>query len=125
MRKSAPCFECGKSSIHDHHVIPRLRGGKRTVPLCRTCHNNAHDRDVAPAPYGFDYGDDGLSLVESPQEYPGLMLMLSLFSDGLGYAAIARQLTALGVKTKYNAKKWAGTTVRNILKRHVSIRPFC
>ena len=40
------CFECGTTKdIQDHHVIPRLRGGTKTVPLCYSCHCRAHGKD--------------------------------------------------------------------------------
>jgi len=39
------CFECGAPAVEDHHVIPRSRGGTKTVPLCAACHNLVHDRD--------------------------------------------------------------------------------
>ena len=40
------CFECGTTEdIQDHHVVPRLRGGTKTVPLCYSCHCKAHGRD--------------------------------------------------------------------------------
>ena len=39
------CFECGEiSDLHDHHVVPRSRGGTKTVPLCEECHSKAHHR---------------------------------------------------------------------------------
>ncbi len=41
------CFECGKDNtiIHYHHIIPEIRGGKNTIPLCSTCHGLVHDRN--------------------------------------------------------------------------------
>ena len=40
------CFECGDmGNIHDHHIVPRSRGGTKTVPLCEGCHAKAHHRD--------------------------------------------------------------------------------
>ena len=40
------CFECGATNdVQDHHVVPRSRGGTKTVPLCYTCHMKAHGRD--------------------------------------------------------------------------------
>ena len=40
------CFECGSvDSIEHHHVVPRVLGGTKTVPLCVTCHGLVHDRD--------------------------------------------------------------------------------
>jgi 5-methylcytosine-specific restriction endonuclease McrA len=42
-----PCFECGNPSEHDHHVVPQIRGGTKTVPLCSECHGKAHHWDKA------------------------------------------------------------------------------
>jgi hypothetical protein len=36
------CFECGDVALHEHHVVPRSRGGTKTVPLCEACHGLAH-----------------------------------------------------------------------------------
>lgn len=36
------CFECGKPAIQKHHIVPRIRGGKRTIPMCDTCHGKIH-----------------------------------------------------------------------------------
>ena len=41
---SVPCFECGNPSDHNHHVIPRVLGGTKTIPLCERCHGKVHDR---------------------------------------------------------------------------------
>lgn len=38
----ASCFECGSIAEHDHHVVPRSRGGIKTVPLCGPCHARVH-----------------------------------------------------------------------------------
>ena len=39
------CFECGATKdIQEHHVVPRSRGGTKTVPLCHSCHMKAHGR---------------------------------------------------------------------------------
>ena len=38
------CWECNSDGpIHHHHVVPRSKGGTRTVPLCETCHGHVHD----------------------------------------------------------------------------------
>ena len=41
------CWECEfeTKSIHHHHIIPRSRGGIKTVPLCESCHAKAHHMD--------------------------------------------------------------------------------
>ena len=37
------CFECGATDeIHHHHVVPQVRGGTKTVPLCHVCHAKVH-----------------------------------------------------------------------------------
>lgn len=44
--KEGICFECGElSELHNHHVVPRSRGGTKTVPLCNKCHSKAHHRN--------------------------------------------------------------------------------
>jgi len=37
------CFECdSKNNLIEHHVVPRSRGGKRTIVLCQPCHDKVH-----------------------------------------------------------------------------------
>lgn len=40
------CWECEKTKIetHEHHPVPKSRGGTRTIPLCLECHAKAHHR---------------------------------------------------------------------------------
>lgn len=37
------CFECASVADHDHHVVPRSRGGTQTVLLCASCHGLVHE----------------------------------------------------------------------------------
>jgi hypothetical protein len=40
------CFECDNSeNLHNHHVVPRVLGGTRTIRLCELCHGKVHERD--------------------------------------------------------------------------------
>jgi len=41
------CWECEAETdnIHHHHVVPKSRGGTKTVPLCISCHAKAHHRN--------------------------------------------------------------------------------
>ena len=40
------CFECEKAcDIHNHHVVPRVVGGTKTVPLCEECHGKVHNKN--------------------------------------------------------------------------------
>lgn len=41
-RNGFRCFECDGKAHHAHHIIPLAVGGKRTVPLCDSCHSLAH-----------------------------------------------------------------------------------
>lgn len=36
------CFECSADMDEMHHVVPKIRGGKKTIPLCSKCHGLAH-----------------------------------------------------------------------------------
>jgi len=40
------CWECEAAGvpIHNHHPVPRSRGGTKTIPLCEPCHSKAHHR---------------------------------------------------------------------------------
>jgi hypothetical protein len=52
------CFECGAPATEDHHIIPRVLGGTKTIPLCTPCHMKVHDV------YGRRRTDDMRSNVE-------------------------------------------------------------
>ena len=40
------CFECGcDENIHDHHVVPKSKGGTKTIPLCGPCHGLVHGKN--------------------------------------------------------------------------------
>ena len=41
------CWECGKNEeVHYHHVVPRSKGGTRTLPLCLECHGKVHNKKM-------------------------------------------------------------------------------
>ena len=41
------CFECGYAGeLHQHHVIPQILGGTKTIPLCTPCHSKVHSKDL-------------------------------------------------------------------------------
>lgn len=42
-RNGFRCFECDEKAHHAHHVVPLVRGGKKTIPLCTDCHEKVHD----------------------------------------------------------------------------------
>jgi len=46
------CFECNSPAQQAHHIVPASRGGTRTIPLCESCHEKAHDRSVTFKDHG-------------------------------------------------------------------------
>ena len=42
------CFECGKLASENHHVVPKSRGGTKTIPLCAECHGLVHNIKRSP-----------------------------------------------------------------------------
>jgi hypothetical protein len=40
------CWECEIVGVplHNHHPVPKVRGGTKTIPLCEACHSKAHHR---------------------------------------------------------------------------------
>ena len=40
------CFECESTEdLQEHHIVPKSRGGAKTLTLCYSCHMDAHGRD--------------------------------------------------------------------------------
>lgn len=37
-----PLCERKVQKISDHHLVPRSRGGKQTLPICLDCHKSIH-----------------------------------------------------------------------------------
>lgn len=130
------CFECDALATQDHHVIPRLHGGTRTVPLCDDCHGKVHGRcamdvstltalalarkkakgeRIGPPPYGFQVAEDGIHLEEEPQEQRVLDVIQRLHAQGESIRAIARTLEKYAVPAR--GSKWHPTTVARILAR--------
>jgi hypothetical protein len=40
--KGVLCFDCDNVAKELHHVVPRILGGRRAVPLCNSCHGKLH-----------------------------------------------------------------------------------
>lgn len=85
------CFECDQKAVYEHHVVPRIRGGTKTVWLCDPCHAKAHhrkknmntskltkealdrkrakgERISGTIPFGKALASDGVHLVDHPEE---------------------------------------------------------
>lgn len=132
------CFECGSTDrLAKHHVVPRSKGGTRTVWLCLGCHGKVHSRRmtnphltraalavkkakgefVGRVPYGYDLADDGVRLLKNAAEQKGVAFIVGLHRAGMtNVSEITRLLTFNGYPTKYGGT-WRWQTVRRILVR--------
>lgn len=44
------CVNCGGKGEHEHHVVPKSKGGTFTILLCVDCHGKVHDKEMV-SPY--------------------------------------------------------------------------
>jgi len=130
------CFECDTTeNLHEHHVVPRLYGGTRTIPLCGECHAKVHQsrnltnirvltkaamqhkkaigETTGTAPYGYRVSADGVHLESNPDELAIMTMAQQLRAEGLSLRAISARLTAAGL-TPRSGKAWHPQTVWRI-----------
>jgi hypothetical protein len=131
------CFECDAIADHWHHVVPKSKGGVRTIPLCQQCHAKVHSphllvtrrltkdaldikrqkgERVGAIPYGYDLDFDGVHLRRNDHELAVIAKINEWRKNGMRYNKIARRLNSEGVTTK-NGKKWHATQIWNIVRR--------
>ena len=129
------CFECDAIAEHDHHVIPRSRGGKKTVPLCVRCHSKAHGKKMAhnsltkdallakklrgertgSVPFGYKLSADGVRLEPQRDQLEAAKLMKLMRRNGFTLREIALQMTAMGVLTAKGNFQWSHSSVQSVL----------
>lgn len=134
------CFECGSTeNLHDHHVVPKSRGGTKTIPLCHQCHAMAHGKsgnfDIATLtsaalqhkkaqgeytggklPFGRRLAADGVTLEECAEERAILDVINQLQREGLSLRKIAEELNKRGVSRR-NGREWHHVAVSRVLAR--------
>lgn len=134
--QSGTCWECASvGEIHNHHPVPRSRGGTKTIPLCLGCHAKAHHRDKRMAasaltratlaakaargervsghvPMGTTLAEDG-TLERDDREAQAIALVKRLRSEGMSLRAIARRLHDEGFEPRGRA--WYPSTVRSMV----------
>ncbi|OQA37942.1 MAG: hypothetical protein BWY51_00988 [Parcubacteria group bacterium ADurb.Bin316] len=49
--KKEKCFECEAVAEHLHHIVPQVKGGTKTIPLCKVCHGKVHSNDKMSISY--------------------------------------------------------------------------
>ena len=114
------CWECDAGPpLHDHHVVPRSRGGTRTVPLCEPCHGKVHDKDMTisamireaharirkhggrpPGKPPLGYSKTSGPLTIDPTERALLFRMHQLRVSGLSIRKIAAVLSGEGFRSR-------------------------
>ena len=139
------CFECEKTEeeieIHNHHVVPRSRGGTKTISLCYICHALVHDKKAVSikelikdamkarrknklpcshAPYGFQVGPDGY-LVEEPTETATWNRAMEIRSEpihsGLSSRGLSWRLVALALNEEgYTNRSGNPWTIQNLFQ---------
>ena len=132
------CFECESTEdLQEHHIVPKSRGGAKTVTLCYSCHMKVHGRDSKGMNHkiltkqGLDKAKKrGVKLgSDNPAIRAGLeqrsIDTLSLLSKPLkagiqqcGYGkwtAIARWLMENEFKTPNGKDRWYPATVRQLV----------
>ena len=133
----AVCFECGRVADHNHHVVPKSKGGTRTVPLCLKCHGKVHsvrrmstreltkaalahkkalNQRVGTVPFGWDLSADGTTLLENTAEQQTIATIRALRASGMTLQAIADHLNASCIFTR-RGTKWTATTIRQRLRK--------
>ena len=134
------CFECGEPAEFQHHVVPKSRGGTKTVPLCGACHGKAHfwdkrmstgeltrealslkkkrgEKTGGDVPYGFDCV--GGKLLPNLEEQKVFKIMVNLRYQGFSLRSIAQTLLSWNLRPR-NGGKWHAQTIKQTLEsRHL------
>ena len=137
------CWECEAKVeyIEHHHPVPRSRGGKKTIPLCSSCHSKAHHRGKnmnigkltsaalqAKIAGGWKAGNPELSKLSKKgneamrSKADRFALEIKSVVDGLRangcntFNGMAFEMNRAGVKTARGGE-WSAQTVKRLVKR--------
>ena len=133
------CFECEKTEdqieIHDHHVVPKSRGGTKTIPLCYMCHAIVHNKKavsikeltkaalkerkekgfrIGTVPWGYNVGKDK-KLITNPEEQRVISIVKDLRSNEKSWRYIAESLNQQGI-TNRAGRNWSAQNLWIIFK---------
>ena len=122
--KGKECFECNKPATEMAHVVPKSRGGTKTIPLCGYCHGLSHDikrpQDLSTLVKegmarrklkGLHCGRPFLMNAQTVEK------IINLHKEGKSLNAIARQLNLEAVPTTQSGASWYASTVKNVIDR--------
>jgi len=134
------CFECGSSNdLYDHHVVPRSKGGTKTLKLCMVCHDKAHNRKskgsireltkealqkkktngekYGEVPYGYNCING--QLIENNEETELIRQVKKMRYEGYTLQCICDHLERQGINTKKNKKKWYPASIKRLLVSNI------
>ena len=135
MKKRGKCFECGRSAMHKHHVVPRSLGGRNTVWLCEACHGLVHGANLRTSTltakamkqiaarggrvgrypqFGYRLTKTG-EMVASESEQAVIREILQMTQLGKSPAEICGIMTAS--KRTFRSVTWRTAMVKKILSR--------
>ncbi len=139
------CYECETTEdLHEHHVVPKSRGGTKTVTLCYQCHMKVHGRDgkglnhsklvkegiAAAKARGVKLGnpqwEQAVPKAAEARKAQGEATVkkygdwiVSLRDSGLSFMNIKHRLNDMGVPTPTGKRKmWTKGSVFAIYKRY-------
>ena len=116
---NAICFECGNTATENAHVVPKIRGGTKTIPLCGRCHGLAHgmnrSNDIgALTKEGMAKAKEKGAVFGSPVRISPEIVkrIVTEYESGKGYREIARLLNSEAIPT-VRGLQWYASTVRS------------
>ena len=137
------CFECEKTEdLQEHHIIPKSKGGTKTVTLCYECHMKAHGRTgkglnhkrltkeglARAKAKGIKLGNPNIAAATkaSVKKRKALALnfalkMAPLIMNENNHSQMARILNNSGVTTRLG-RKWSSQTIKDIRKKIKTIK---
>jgi hypothetical protein len=104
------CFECGNPNTYNHHVVPKSKGGTRTIPLCGDCHAKAHYTNSQWANLR-SLSSDALKQKRARGEFAGGKLRYGLKNDGGHIVADEKEVALLDMARRLRS---AGLSLRGI-----------
>ena len=134
------CYECNcNKDLQEHHILPKILGGTKTITLCGNCHGkihggkfiklsnlikkSLHNKRNSGTKYtksllGFDV-ENG-KMVVNKKEQKIIRKMFKMYESGSGYTDIANHLNRNGYSIK-NGNSFSRSYVSSILKNKSEI----
>ena len=120
----AICFECGDTASENAHIVPKIRGGTKTIPLCGKCHGLAHgmnrSNDIgALTREGINKARQRGVVFGCPVKMPPDIgqRIVKEYQLGKSLRGIASTLNNEAIPTTHNKGIWYASTVRGALIR--------